>query len=57
MPEDFERLSKRLWRDKATGIEYRQAHGAPLALSGRMSRDSSPAGSREGFLGAASVGG
>ena len=28
--EDFEKVGKRLWRDKASGVEYRQAHGAPL---------------------------
>lgn len=29
-PEDFDKVGKRLWRDKATGVEYREQHGAPL---------------------------
>jgi hypothetical protein len=33
-PDDFEKVGKRLWRDRATGIEYRQAHGAPLQAIG-----------------------
>ena len=33
-PEDFVQVGKRLWRDKATGIEFRQAHGAPLLSIG-----------------------
>ena len=33
-PEDFDKVGKRLWRDKATGIEYRQEHGAPLLAIG-----------------------
>jgi hypothetical protein len=31
---DFEFLGKRLWRDRATGIEYREARGAPLLSIG-----------------------
>lgn len=27
---DFERLGERRWRDRASGIVYSQAHGAPL---------------------------
>ena len=33
-PEDFDKVGKRLWRDKATGIEYREQHGAPLLSIG-----------------------
>jgi hypothetical protein len=29
-PEDFEKIGKRVWRDRASGIQYRQASGAPL---------------------------
>ena len=32
--DDFEKAGKRLYRDKATGVEYRQAHGAPLVSIG-----------------------
>ncbi len=31
---DFERVGKRRWRDMASGIVYRQAHGAPLLSVG-----------------------
>lgn len=33
-PEDFEKVGKRGWRDKATGLEFRQASGAPLLTVG-----------------------
>ena len=33
-PADFELVGKRRWRDRASGIEYRQAHGAPLLSIG-----------------------
>jgi len=28
--EDFERVGRRRWRDRASGVEYRQAGGCPL---------------------------
>ncbi len=31
---DFEPLGRRRWRDKASGVEYRQVHGAPLLSIG-----------------------
>jgi hypothetical protein len=33
-PEDFEKVGKRRWIDRATGIEYRQEPGAPLLTIG-----------------------
>jgi hypothetical protein len=33
-PEDFEKVGKYRWRDKATGTEFRQASGAPLLSVG-----------------------
>jgi hypothetical protein len=32
--DDFEKVGKRRWRDRATGVEYRHAHGAPLQSIG-----------------------
>jgi len=33
-PEDFEKVGKYVWRDKATGIEYREEAGSPLLSIG-----------------------
>jgi hypothetical protein len=32
--EDFERVGRRRWRDRATGVEHRAADGAPLLSIG-----------------------
>ena len=31
---DFERTGRRMWRDRATGVEYRRVRGCPLARLG-----------------------
>jgi hypothetical protein len=33
-PDDFEQVGKRLYRDKASGIEYRHVSGSPLLTIG-----------------------
>jgi hypothetical protein len=33
--EDFERVGRSRWRDRATGVEHRAADGAPCSVSGR----------------------
>jgi hypothetical protein len=32
--EDFERVGRRRWRDRGSGVEYRQADGCPLLAVG-----------------------
>ena len=32
--EDFEKVGKRLWRDRASGVEYKEEGGAPMCAVG-----------------------